>query len=1269
MKISKLLVLTALWLGIASSAKAEVPEGKWSMPEPQGLEFTTFSDEYDDESGEPKRFYLYNPGAKMFFASGNSWNTCASVRTFGYPFWVDVATEEDAPEGSYELWNYVNNADRTDVTGNHNLFTDDGGSTWVDHASQGNYSWTFEIVGNYVRFQNVALIADLPDYEGKYIGWTGDYAGDKNSSVLRMIAPDTEGTCIDWQAVTVESYEAFVASDAYTKYTDGVECFFQAQKLYALLVEGEEIGAAIADQLAIYNNTASTKDELTAAVTAAQAAIDKRKQELVEGEYANATVEKPVVVNDKFLKNYDFKGDDLTTGWSGTAFGSYGPKENAEHYNKTYDTYQDVNGGLLPGVYAVGVKAFYRAGNAQPAWDNYKEGNAKSKYAKLYAKVGGVEREAAIVSPCTAMLTEYSGPGSTSQCEDTDEETGEVTTYIIPNNMEAGEYYMHTLNLYDNKVLIAVNAETDTLRLGVRKSSTIDGDWSLFDDFSLTYYGAAADACQLYLAEAMKNFGEVAIEDDALYTEAYLTAYQNLLTSTPSASSLAEVNQYLDNIDAAYNNLQKNIELWKKYVQTANAYFEKYSTNDEYSFCESVGELTDYVEQDVKGDLDEGTGFTTITEEHSLTNDQLQEELDYLEALATRIETEAKEGIKVGDDVTRFLKNANFEECNVNTGTGEAPGWTVKKDVGNVTAGPLGKDNYDLMVSALGEMNYCFESWHSHDFDVYQEVTNAPEGVYVIEAQGFVRCENSGYNRPDEVDPSIIPVHLYMNNSTDVFPSVYSETRPINPETGEEYQYTTVESWTIETQGGYDYPNSMGGAAQCFGWGMYKMSTFGLVKAGDVMRIGVKGKMKTDDTENWWCIWDNFKLTYQGYEVEYVQPALDKALEQISTDKAMGKTIYEQAVALNAKAAEAKASGDGKTMFRMLAEITDVAASITESVAVFAELETALEDDTNGLNAKIWASDNDAAKAEATALYNEIKAGVENHQYEDADVAGLLEQIAKMITKLGIPGDASNATDDNPVDMTSVIINPTYDEGVSGWSGTAASWSGDGFNAEIFGKNFDYYQEIVGLPAGTYQLGVQGFYRAGSAAADYKAYQENSDSLNHAFIYAMTALEGDTVTFSKPMARLAAEASEDNVGSDGYVTVVEADDEAGTPGLAVANNMTTASYEFDAGKYLNEGVIFKLPEGATLRIGLKKTTDLTDNWTIWDNWTLTYFGNASAKTVDGDPSGIENVNGQNAIQVEYFTLDGRKATYAQKGIMIQKVTFSNGATLIKKIRK
>jgi hypothetical protein len=1255
MKISKLLVLSALF-ATATSVKAEVPDGIWQMPEPQGLEFTTFSDEVD-ENGDAIHYYLYNPGAKMFFASGNSWNTQASVRTFGYPFWVTYSTEEDAPEGSYELWNYVNNADRTDVTGNHNLFTDDGGSTWVDHGSQGNYSWTFTIVGDFVRFQNVALIADVPDYAGKYIGWTGDYAGEKNSSILRMIAPDTEGTCIDWRAVTVASYEAFVADEAaYGAYTNGVECFFLAKQLRDLLVEGEEIGADIAGALAVYTNTSSTKAQLTQAIADAKEAIDKRKQELVDQGYDNATVENPVVVSDKFLKNYDFKGDDLTTGWKGTSFGSYGPKENAEHYNKTYDTYQDVNGGLHPGVYAVGVNAFYRAGNAQPAWDNYKAQNAQSKYAKVYAKVGATERESAIVSPCSALIPDGTQVvGAWSQCVDTDED-GNSTTYIIPNNMEGAEYAMHTMGLYANKVLVAVNADTDTLRLGVRKSAGVDGDWSIFDDFSLTYYGKGADACNLYLTEALKNFGEVSIEDGVLYTPAYLEAYKAKIQEEHVANSLDEVNEVLNGIEEAYKDLQKNMELWSDW-QKLVAKIQAYTADSENDQFDTVGEMGDYL---LEAGPD-GEAVEDIIEDPRMTNEELEAEIAKLNDMIDRFNEEYKNKMEPGvaGNADRLLKNPGFDD-DKDINYGGAEGWTVDRiDGGNVVRGPLGQGNKDLMESALGYMNYCFESWHCHKWDVWQEIQNAPAGLYELQVQGYVRCEVGGYNRGDElVDPYISPVYLYMNNALSQFPSVYSETPA---ELG--HEFTTVESWTTEEINGNLYPNSMGGAAQCFAWDMYKTKAYGLImKKGDPFRIGVK----MDANQDWWCIFDNFHLTWYGYDPEYIRPALEEAIATINADQPMGKEQYNKAFALQTAAMEAIAGGDGETMFNVLSEIYDLQSSILESVSLFSQLQNA----NTGLYEAMWASTNDAARNEANTLFNRIDNGINDHEFEDADVPGLLEQIQMMITKLKIP--AGVATDDDPIEYTDVIVNPNYDENANGWSGTGAAWSDSGYNAEIFGKNYDYYQDIMGLPAGTYRLDVQAFYRAGSAANDYNSYVANPDSLNYAFIYAQTIQGTDTVTYSVPMKRLAAEAL---VGDsfDGYVQVKNSTDEE--EGLYVPNSMTTAGEVFAMDKdngepyYKNYGPVFKVQEGQKVRIGLKKGIDLTDNWTIFDNWQLWCFGTESSLNPSGDPSGINGVSDAQLVKVEFFTLDGRRAANAQKGLVIMKQTLGNGNIIVKKIQK
>ena len=51
-----------------------------------------------------------------------------------------------------------------------------------------------------------------------------------------------------------------------------------------------------------------------------------------------------------------------------TGSGSHGPANAAEHYNKTFNTYQDIE-NLPNGVYLLGVNSFFRG-----SWDDYMEG-------------------------------------------------------------------------------------------------------------------------------------------------------------------------------------------------------------------------------------------------------------------------------------------------------------------------------------------------------------------------------------------------------------------------------------------------------------------------------------------------------------------------------------------------------------------------------------------------------------------------------------------------------------------------------------------------------------------------------------------------------------------------------------------------------------------------------------------------------------------------------------------------------------------------------
>ena len=1223
MKFSKLLVLSALWLGMASAAKAEVPQSQWVIPEPQGLEFTTFTD-------DATQYYLYNPGAKMFFASGNSWNTQASVRAFGYPFWVEPSMEEDAPEGSYELWDNFSNADRADVTGPHNLFTDDGGSTWVDHGTQGNYSWSFTLVGDFVRFQNVALIADLPDqYEGKYLGWVGTYEGEKYSSVLRMVAPDEPGVCVDWRAVTTDSYEAFAASDAYTAYSNGVACYFLANQLRALLVEAEEIGADVAEQLAVFTNLNSTPDELTAAIAAAQAAIDKRKQELIDNEYDNATVANPVDVTAKFLRNFDFKGDDLTTGWSGDAFGSYGPKENAEHYNKTYNTYQDVNGGMKPGVYALGVKAFYRAGNSQPAWDNYKAGNASSKLAKVYGQTGKlaakdvVEREASIVSPCVAMIPQGTEGlvGSWSDISDTDEYGEVVANYVIPNNMEAAEYAMHTLGLYDNKVIVAVMAETDSLRIGVRKSSSIDGDWSIFDDFSITYMGKGADACNYYLEEALKNFGDYTPDEGTLYTEAYLTAYQEALQGDKTANSLDEVNAILNAIDNTYAALMKNIDLWKEYQNVIKKGTAMIS-NPKYAGIEEMDALGDYIDFEAEDILDA----------LELTNEELEAAIAQLNEWIEIIIDKSKKDKWEGKDMTEYITNPGFDE-DKDINSGAAEGWTIDRiSGGNVVRGPLGQGNQDIMVSALGEQNFCFESWHCHKWDVWQEVTGLPEGMYELQVQGYVRCEVNGYTQGDPIDPDFpSPVYLYMNSAQTSFPSVYDE--DIDPSHYlEDGTLPVVEnhSWTGADP---NHPNSMGAASLCFKWGMYKKQAYGLIaKDGDTFRIGVK----MDADQDWWCIWDNFKLIYHEPTAEMVQPVLEEELAKLDLSRPMGKDVYERAAALKAAAEEAIASGDGNAMFDALSDLYDLGDAINTSVALFTRLQNAATELWDNINA----SDNQAAISQAQALYYEITDGIEAHSITDAEAEAYMEKIAAMKTSLALPGDLDTATDDNPIEITGVIVNPNFDENANGWTYafetvTNVGPQGASYSNDEDGVYIDHFVES---------------WRSGNAPLGDGTIEQTILALPEGTY----SLEADVI--ANLQSRAADAIAEDGEGF--YLFASEENGEKSALPIATAN-----------GKPKHFAVVFHKAAPATkLTIGLE-AKNAVGNWLAGDNFQLFYYGKNSAKQPDADLTGIEEMAAPQRVFVEFFTLDGRKANSMEKGIMIQKMTTADGTVVVKKVRK
>ena len=202
-------------------------------------------------------------------------------------------------------------------------------------------------------------------------------------------------------------------------------------------------------------------------------------------------------VTNKYVTNPRFDNNDIKTGWKGTAFSANNPFENAEHFNKKYDTYQTIE-GLQPGKYRISLSAFYRMGNAENDYALYKANNYKDyQYALLYAKSSGTEKTVAITPASSAALEDPLG----GDFDVVEENNGWWWTsyYYLPGNMEAA-YYWFEAGKYKNTLECEVD-EDGILTIGIKKEKTISNDWTCLDNWKLEYWGEPTLVTDISLSE------------------------------------------------------------------------------------------------------------------------------------------------------------------------------------------------------------------------------------------------------------------------------------------------------------------------------------------------------------------------------------------------------------------------------------------------------------------------------------------------------------------------------------------------------------------------------------------------------------------------------------------------------------------------------------------------------------------------------------------------------------------------------------------------
>ena len=1203
-----LLLAGALALSTLSAS------AQWALPEVKGSDLV---------AGDT--CYLYNKEAGAFLrgiGSGSPyWGTRAGVTLDGVAYVMKPAVVESVKAGTeasnnYEIpWQNPWDNETYIIQGNDNeIWFDimDFSTIWVDRQNNVNanvnFFWNFEKNANgtyYISCSKKSTFLGDPNlYES--LVYRDETTGEITSAPalvggeklgIDIADPDLvahfEGydngkyLAYEWVVVAKADYEAIDF--------DGFARYYEALSLKELINESKAAypDADFSAAEAIYNNTASSLEEL-------QNAKELVKKAILDYEKNAASPSNPrdmtfAITNPSF----DVQGD--FTGWEGTGFVAGGNASTcAELWNySAFDTYQDLV-DLPAGIYKLGAKGFYRAGDAAMDWET--KDDPTYRLAKMYAFSG----EDSLYTPIPALATTIS-PSPLGQNDVT---VGDgSTTYYVPNSMYDFTEYKNAGYVKEMNIFMPI--ENGNMRIGVVKNSHIGNDWFVIDDFTLIYYGNSNEAYTLWKNEILA--GVPAIEDivgdKTCYNKAYQIALEEAITVVQNATDKDVIKTAIKAVDPAVEALRANIAAYKDYLAKAmevEAYFDEHDDLE----GDAVSYIVDYfVDATAPGNSYPNGGHVYIKENAHLTTEQIIEETENLE---TWFQKAVKEGMRAGSDVSHLLVNPSFADG--------FTGWV--KNSGNVGGKKDICPNVEIYENAV---------------DVYQTVEGVPAGIYSISVQAFERPANPWSITGDETSK----VFLFMNEYQSPVMLVTDDVAPYETAQDKVNSYfidsstglpvaTSSDKWPYDY--GYDgypvqgwMPHSMDGASYAFAGGRYVNKCYGIVNEDGVMKIG----LTSNGDRVHWVIWANFTLTYEGENAEALEAILETTVQTAndfieSHDAEMNSYAVvqlEDAI----KSAEDALGSDYATMKAALDCLIAAIDAAREHVTLYAKLIDAQfnMDETAAIYYEI-------ASEEAMEAYNEISMKVTDlDNLTNEQIIELIKECQYVTAALKLPADLY-ADDENPLDLTSLIVNPDFSMGnASGWTYHIDPISNLGYQGASYSNgDVAISQFIEGWRSDNQPMG-DGTIEQTLSALPEGVYVLGADIIAN---YQKTGSAADTEGL--------------------YLFASEDGGKKATLEVATEN-----------GKPEHFEVVFKKEsKTSTITIGVE-AHNATANWIAADNFTLTYYGTNSAL----DPNGIEPVEVAQVVSSSYYTLGGAMTSAPVKGINIVKSVLSDGSVRVYKI--
>ncbi len=1165
---------------VAVAAMTLTAMAQWTAPAAPQLEGSD-----PEENGE---FYLLNVGTGQFVHGANSWATEISLTTDGKAY-VLILTESITADASVtgnkgtantaagDGWTMRLKEKYTFYGGNGRS----GGYSFADCSTDYLYLWrngsngfvdlnnqNKGFVWNLTKLSNgdyhIQVIAEDPNFPNA----ADEYAaGVEAGSPVKFDAAETDANN-EWR---------FVKPAAYSEgYAAQVAIFTARKALYDAYLSAVENGVDYADYTAVYNNANATIEELEAATTALKAAITRA---VVLAKIAESSETNPIDITSVTIENPAFENGQKP--WNITE----GMGQNLQVQATGYPN--DGNGNPAEGYDDFVIKNFIEA---------WRKGAALSDGVICQTVTGLPEGRYRI--ECDALAVWQSDPSI--------EQTG---IYLFYNN---GSYTLHSQEPISTGNGIPEHFTFDfdydgntTMTIGLMAENT-NCNWMGMDNFQLFAIGECKDAPLWTALNAL--YANLSGYADEVKAESALTSALNDALSTAKGlidvpSDKTKEAEYLaayEAVEAARKAVVESEAAYKElktFVDQLNSDQEKY-TGELQTFVEGLYEQ--YSSAYENGEISASEIENAIAAYAGQVKQKTQELFNAAVAAGGTLETPIA--------ITALFDDMAFAYGTTQTAfangyPAENPVWMNGTSTGNF------KTNYSTA-----------EVWDARPFNIFRDFTDLPKGSYTIKTHAFYRVEANDANYPNYNDGGYDADAEYAY----LFAGV-NHTKLLNVAAIADPLLESLDAPYDCGDGNY-LPNNQHSAYMIFSDSKYAAlakqcevsATGNVLEDGGTLRAGIAG---TDLLlADHWTIWYDFELYYNG--IANLDTDIQSLIDQLTAAEDLSipgnVTIKNNAIAAGNAAIGASFETQTAAIQVMQAALEELAKTqplIDEVMALVAEYEgqiTKLEiSPTDNTIEQLLNDINDAISSEA------IQSNAQLQGWIDA-LPGAWVKYVTSATEM------ADATADNPVELTPVILNADFSATVNRGV-TPPHWVADGKMGgnQGYQDNNTYSNDEEGIAVSQF---LEAWNSGNAALSDGRVYQTIAAALPEGF-YRLTA--------------------------DGYATNQGNEDTLDGVYLfaagAGANNNTSICQPNATPKTFT--VDFAADGSGLTTIGvMAQSTEC--NWFAVDNFKLYYLGKTA-------PDAIESIdNGQWTMDnATIYGIDGRQSSQLRRGVNIVR---SNG---------